>query len=361
MSINAGLVGFGLAGRVFHAPLLEASGIGIVGVVSRQREAVRAALPATRVFPDLDALLAEPRLDLVVIATPNDLHEAQALAALAAGKHVVVDKPMALSIAGADRLMQAAAAASLMLSAFHNRRWDSDFLTLRGVLEAGTLGAVQSFEARWNRYRPAVVDRWRESAAHGGGLLHDLGTHLVDQALLLFGMPDWVQADILAQRAGATVEDAFDLRMGKGRLRVVLGATTLAAEAGPRYRVHGELGSYTSDALDPQEEQARAGMPPTDAAFGLDEKMPGGHIVDGATGAIRSVPAVRGRWIEYYRAVRRAIEARRAAAGASTGPPAPIAPIAPVEPAAARRVLQVIEAARQSSASGSRVPLDGRS
>lgn len=351
MTLAAGLVGFGLAGRVFHAPLLLASGMEIVGVVSRQREAVNAALPAASVLPDLDALLAQPRLDLVVIATPNDQHEAQAMAAFAAGKHVVVDKPMALSAAGADRLIGTAGTASVMLSAFHNRRWDSDFLTLQQVLDGGALGAVQGFEAHWNRYRPAVADRWRERAAHGGGLLFDLGTHLIDQALLLFGMPDWLQADIQAQRAGATVDDAFELRMGKGRSRIVLGASSLAAEAGPRYRVHGELGSYTSDTPDPQEEQLRAGMLPTDAAFGRPAQDVGGHIVDGATGRTRRVLAERGRWVDYYRAVRRAIEARAAAA---------VAPVAPVPAASARQVLQVIEAARRSSETGARVWLAGR-
>jgi scyllo-inositol 2-dehydrogenase (NADP+) len=331
---------------VLHAPLILESGMEIVGVVSRQREAVSAALPAARLLPDLGALLSLPRLDLVVIATPNDLHETQALAALAAGKHAVVDKPMALSGAGAGRLIQAAAETAVTLSAFHNRRWDSDFLTLRRVLDQGTLGPVHSFEARWNRYRPRVPDRWRESASHGGGVLFDLGTHLIDQALLLFGMPDWLQADIYTQRAGATVDDAFELRMGKGCMRIVLGAGSLAAEPGPRYRVQGELGSYTSEALDPQEDQSRAGMPPSDAAFGLQTQGNGGHIVDGATSRGSAVASERGRWTEYYQAVRRAVEHGDAP---------------PVGAVQARQVLQVIEAARQSSQRGARVWLEGRS
>lgn len=345
MTVAVGLVGFGLAGRVFHAPLILESGMEIVGVVSRQREVVSAALPAARLLPDLGALLSLPRLDLVVIATPNDLHETQALAALAAGKHVVVDKPMAVSVAGADRLIQAARESSVTLSAFHNRRWDSDFLTLKRVLNEGALGTVHSSETRWNRYRPKVADRWRESALHGGGVLLDLGTHLIDQVLVLFGMPDWVQADIYAQRAGATVDDAFELRMGKGRMRIVLGAGSLVAEPGPRYRVQGELGSYTSEALDPQEDQSRAGMMPADAGFGLHAQGVSGHIVDGATARGSTVASEPGRWTEYYRAVRRAVENGEAP---------------PVEAVQARQVLQVIEAARQSSQRGARVWLEGR-
>jgi scyllo-inositol 2-dehydrogenase (NADP+) len=345
VSVAVGLVGFGLAGRVFHAPLINASGMEIVGVVSRQREEVSAALPTASLLPDLGALLSLPRLDLVVIATPNDLHELQALAALAAGRHVVVDKPMALSGAGADRLIQAASDSSVMLSAFHNRRWDSDFLTLRRVLEEGTLGTVHGFEARWNRYRPKVPDRWRESASHGGGVLFDLGTHLIDQALLLFGMPDWLQADIYTQRAGATVDDAFELRMGKGRMRIVLGAGSLAAEPGPRFRVLGELGTYTSEALDCQEDQSRAGMKPADPAFGLQTQGAGGRIVDGATARGSAVSSEPGRWTDYYQAVRRSVENGDAP---------------PVGAAQARQVLQVMDAARQSSQRGARVWLDGR-
>ena len=340
MNAAVGLVGFGLAGRVFHAPLILASGMEVVGVVSRQRDAVAAVLPAARVFADLGAMLSLPRLDLVVIATPNDLHEPQALAALAAGRHVVVDKPLALSTTGADRLIQAARESSVVLSAFHNRRWDSDFLTLRRVLGEGALGPVHNFEARWNRHRPKVPDRWRESALHGGGLLFDLGTHLIDQALLLFGMPDWLQADIYTQRAGAAVEDAFELRMAKGRMRIVLGVGSLVAEPGPRYRVQGELGSYSSDALDPQEDQSKAGMLPTAAAFGLPPQGAGGHIIDGATGSSSVVAPERGRWTEYYRAVRRAIEHADAP---------------PVAAAQALQVLRVIEAARQSSQRAARL------
>ena len=175
MTVAVGLVGFGLAGRVFHAPLIRASGMEITGVVSSQREAVASMLPTARVCDDLATLLSLPRLDLVVIATPNDLHESQGVAALAAGKHVVVDKPVALSVTAVERMMHVARDAGRVLVPFHNRRWDSDFLTVQRLIAAGPLGAVHAYEAYWDRYRPQVPDRWREHEQHGGGLLFDLG------------------------------------------------------------------------------------------------------------------------------------------------------------------------------------------
>ena len=349
MSAAVGLVGFGLAGRVFHAPLILGCGMEIVGVVSRQREAVQAALPETRLCADLAALLALPRLDLVVIATPNDLHETQALAALAAGKHVVVDKPMALNVAAAERMMQAARDARRLLIPFHNRRWDSDFLTVQRLIGEGPMGSVHTYEAYWDRFRPIVPDRWREREEHGGGLLFDLGTHLIDQVLTLFGMPDWLQADVYCQRTGATVDDAFEIRLGCGRLRIVLGASALAAQPRPRFRITGELGCFIKVGIDPQEDQLRAGMPPSAPEFGMEAPGAQGRLVLGQTQSASVVPAERGRWREFYDAVRRCIE--------QDSPP-PVAP--PATPQQARNVLQVIEAARTSSRSGARVALEAK-
>ncbi len=287
-------------------------------------------------------MLALPRLDLVVLATPNDLHEPQALAVLAAGKRVVVDKPMALTVAGADRMILAARHIRAGLTPFHNRRWDADFLTVRRVIAEGVLGPIHTFEARWNRYRPSVPDRWRECSAQGGGVLFDLGTHLVDQALSLFGMPDWLQADLYSQRPGTTVEDAFEVRMGSGRLRVVLGASSLVAEPGPRYRVVGDLGSLTMDGIDPQEEQLRAGTTPADTAFGLASSDQGIRLTIPGSAQPATVPMERGGWLEFYRLLRLCIE---------TGSPPPVLP------EDARRVLQVMEAARHSTHSGTRLSM----
>jgi len=342
MPVSVGLVGFGYAARILHRPLIEACGMRIAGVVSGHPEQVRAVLPAIPVLPDVESLLELPGLDIVVIATPNDLHEPQAMTALAAGKIVLVDKPLAPSSAAIDRLMQAASRSGGLLSAFHNRRWDSDFLTVRKLLDSGVLGAVHTYEARWNRYRPEVSDRWREQLSRGGGVLNDLGPHLIDQALLLFGTPEWVQADICCQRDGATVDDAFELRLGIGKLRIILGASCLSADPGPRFWIHGQLGSFCKRGLDVQEEQLKRGESPLDPTFGCEPDSQCGSLTLGNSVAVNLVANEPGRWLEFYARLRECAQSRT--------PP-------PVLPGQAREGMRIIEAARQSSESGRRVPL----
>ena len=232
--INAAVIGFGLAGRFFHTPLLRAAGIAIRAVVSRQSDAVLAVLPNAVVLEDAAQLWARNDIDVVVIATPNHSHAAQAKAALQAGMHVVVDKPLCLRAREADQLIELARAQQRMLTSFQNRRWDADFLTIKHLIETKQLGVLNGFHARWDRFRPAVADRWREHEVAGNGVLYDLGAHLIDQALCLFGTPDWVQADVFTQRAGAKAADGFELLLAKDHARITLGVSTLAANGGPR-------------------------------------------------------------------------------------------------------------------------------
>jgi len=342
MTISVGLVGFGYAARVLHRPLILACGMHVAGVVSRHPEVVHAVLPTTPVFPDVESLLHLPGLDVVVIATPNDLHEQQAMTALGAGKVVLVEKPLTPSTGAADRLIQAADRGRGLLSVFHNRRWDSDFLTVRRVIDSDALGAIHTYEARWNRYRPEVLDRWREHAAHGGGVLNDLGTHLIDQALLLFGNPEWVQADVFYQRVNAIVDDAFELRMGIGKLRIILSANCLSADPGSRFRVHGERGSYCKSGLDVQEDQLRSGLSPQDPEFGREPDTQCGSLTQRDSAGSNGVPSERGNWLGFYTGLRACVE--------RGAPP-------PVLAADAREGLRIIEAARQSSESGMRIQL----
>lgn len=342
MPIEVGLVGFGLSARVLQRPLLEACGLHVAGVVTRQGDAVRELLPDARVLTDLPALLSLPRLELVVIATPNHLHLPQALAALERGKHVVIDKPMALTLAECDLLIEAAGKHNRRLAVFQNRRWDSDFLTLQQLIARETLGPIVSFEARWDRYRPSVPERWREQPECGGGLLYDLGAHLIDQALCLFGAPDWLQAELFTQRDGAVADDGFALRMGKGKLRIALGASSIAADSALRYRLHGLKASYRKRGFDMQEQQLRDGLSPRDANFGVEPVAQWGQLIDGESQAVSSVPAERGDWCAFYRAMRASIEQ-----GTEV----------PVPAQQARRVIRLIEAAWESSASGCRVEL----
>ncbi len=345
MSIAVGLVGYGLSARILQRPLIEAAGMDIVAAVTQQREALRQELPRAQALPDLAALLALPRLELVVIGTPNQLHFPQALAALEAGKHVVIDKPMALDVRQCDRLIEVAEARGLALTVFQNRRWDSDFLTLRHLMASDALGSIMTFEARWDRYRPKVPDRWRERPDQGGGALYDLGPHLIDQALCLFGQPEWIEADVFMQRAGAIVDDAFQIRMGQGMRRILLGSSCIVADASPRYTVHGLKASFRKSGLDLQEQQLRDRLSVTDPAFGVEPTEQWGTLFSADATAPRAVPAERGDWCEFYRMLRHRIESASQASSV------------PVPAREARAVIRLIEAARASSIGGCRLRL----
>jgi scyllo-inositol 2-dehydrogenase (NADP+) len=232
-------------------------------------------------------------------------------------------------------LERIAARTGLKLSVFHNRRWDSDFLTLKSLLAEGALGELRFYRARWDRFRPEVAVRWRERDEAGAGILYDLGSHLIDQALCLFGPPDWVQANLCTQRAGAVVDDAFEILMGRGALRIALAASSVVADHAFRYQLDGTLASYRKSGLDPQEAQLRAGMSPTDRRFGVEPRTQWGRLTVGATTSATRVEPQRGTWSSFYRQMRAAIETD--------------APL-PVKVSEACKVLQIIEAARRSAA-----------
>ncbi len=266
LPVRVGLVGYGYAARTFHAPLIAAaSGLTLAAVCSRDAAKVHADLPDIAVDATPDALFARADIDLVVIPTPNDTHHPLARAALLAGKHVVVDKPFTVTTAQGQELVALARDHSRVLSVFHNRRWDGDFMTLQRLLESGELGRVTHFESHFDRFRPLVRQRWREQAGPGSGLWFDLGPHLLDQALQLFGEPDAIALDRVAQRDGALTDDGFhaQLRYARGThagLRVVLHASALAAAPGPRFVVHGTRGSFVKHGLDPQEEALKTSL-----------------------------------------------------------------------------------------------------
>ncbi|RZI93919.1 MAG: oxidoreductase [Variovorax sp.] len=313
-TLRAGLVGYGFAGQTFHAPVLSAvPGLELAAVASSQPDKVRAAWPGVAVVADAAALVARPDVDLVVVATPNAQHHPVARAALEAGKHVVVDKPFTLDAAEARDLMALAARQDRLLSVYQNRRYDADFLTLCDVLASGRIGRPVYFESHFDRFRPQVRERWREQAVPGAGLWVDLGAHLLDQAVQLFGAPDTLQLDTAILRDGAQVEDHFHalLRYESGPhapLRVVLHASTLAAHAAPRYILHGTKGSYVKHGVDVQEDALRAGERPGGAAWGVDP-TPGELRVAAIDDWVQNstVPNRPGNYVDYYAAVRDAI------------------------------------------------------
>ena len=344
MSIRTGLIGYGLAGRIFHLPFLLAAGMEIRAVATSRAAEIERDLPGADCESDPIRLIDRDDLDLVVIATPNASHFPLAKAALEAGKHVVVDKPFTLNTREADDLIAVAEKCNRLLTVFHNRRWDSDFLTLGSCLGRGDLGEVVSYQCRYDRYRPEVRDRWREHPEPGSGLLFDLGSHLIDQALVLFGRPDWLIADIFMQRPGAETDDGFHLLMGKGRLRIVLAAGSLVAAPEPRFVVHGSRGSFLKSGSDVQEQQLRDGAMPDHAGFGEEPPEQQAHltIMQDGVPQTRTVPSCPGRYVDFYRDVRDAIEAKAAL---------------PVTAREARDVINIIELAFRSHHEGRRIEL----
>ena len=292
------LIGYGFAGRTFHAPLIRAvPGLSLVLVASSDPARVQADLPGVEVASDPMQAATDPCIDLVVIASPNHSHAPLARAALRAGRHVVVDKPLTPTLAEATELASLARKHGRMLSVFQNRRWDSDFLAVRQAIAEGRIGEVVHFESRIERYRPQVRVRWREQAGPASGLWWDLGPHLVDQALQLFGRPQSVLASLAAQREGAATNDWAHVVLEYPTRRVVLHAAMLAAAAPARFIVHGSHGSLVKRGADPQEAQLIAGVRPGDMAWGHDEDDLLWH--DGA-GVTHALPSPRGDQSCYY-------------------------------------------------------------
>lgn len=349
--LRVGLVGYGLAGSAFHAPLIATTpGLRLhaVATTSPQRRAQLAAEhPQARAVDHAGQLLADPSaLDLVVIASPNQTHVPIARAALQAGLPVVVDKPIAATTAEARELAELASARGLMLTVFQNRRWDSDFRTVKQLLADGVLGTVHRFESRFERWRPQLTPGWRESAdpAQAGGVLYDLGSHLVDQALHLFGPAVSVYAEVDARRPGAAVDDdAFVALTHACGVRSHLWMSALAGQLGPRLRVLGDRSAYTVHGLDPQEAALRAGQRPG-AGWGLVPEADWGLL--GTEDDAKPNPSLPGDYPAFYAAVAAALRA---------GAPEK----APVDPYDAVAALTVLEAARLSAAEGRTVALPG--
>ena len=282
-------------------------------------------------------------MDLVVIATPNETHFELARQALRFGKNVVVDKPFTTSITEAVELIALAKQSKKLLSVFHNRRWDADFLTLRKLLAEGVLGEIVEFESHFDRYRPEVGKRWRDRPGPGGGLWYDLGPHLVDQVIELFGLPESLDADLEAQRVGAEAVDYFHVLLRYGRRRVILHGSCLISHENARFSVHGTKGSFIKQGLDKQEDALKKGTAPGGPEWGRDPNE--GTLTTWQDGVRQAepVPNIPGDYLAYYEQVRDAIK---------EGAPNPV----PGEEAVA--VMAVLEKAQQSSSARCEFPLN---
>jgi predicted dehydrogenase len=262
--IATGVIGYGLGGSVFHAPFISAvPTLRLDAIVQRSGNQAATAWPGTRILRSVEELLADTAIKLVVVSTPNPTHFAMARQALQAGKNVVIDKPFTTTSAQARELIDLAKAKELTLIPFHNRRWDGDFLTLRQLLAEQRLGRLVTFDSHFDRFRPIPRENtWKEVGDPSNGMLFDLGPHLLDQALFLFGMPDSLMADIRKDRDQTDIEDAFDITLYYPKLRAHISASYLACDASPRFLLHGTHGSFRKFGLDPQEPACVAGQRP---------------------------------------------------------------------------------------------------
>jgi scyllo-inositol 2-dehydrogenase (NADP+) len=297
--VRTAVIGYGLGGRTFHVPLISAvPSLDLTAIVTSQSDLVHTEWPGIEVRRGAESVLDDSAIDLVVISTPNDTHFDLATRALRAGKHVVVDKPFTVTVAEAEGIVAAAAAAGRVLSVFHNRRWDADFLTLQRLLREGTLGDVNYIESHYDRCRPIVRDRWREHDVPGAGTWYDLGAHVVDQVLYLWGPPLAITADLMAQRPGATATDYFHVILEySGHRRAVLHGGSLAPNSSLRFVVHGSNGSYIKHGLDTQEASLKAGEGPGSVNYGIDSVE--GELTS-AAGIVTRVHNERGTYASFY-------------------------------------------------------------
>ncbi|MCV2531940.1 oxidoreductase [Enterobacter wuhouensis] len=307
-SIRVGLIGYGYAGKTFHAPLIAGTpGMTLAAVSSSDAAKVHADWPNVPVVSEPKHLFNDPNIDLIVIPTPNDTHFPLAKAALEAGKHVVVDKPFTVTLSQARELEALAKSLGRLLSVFHNRRWDSDFLTVKALLSEGTLGEIAYFESHFDRYRPQVRNRWREQAGPGSGIWYDLAPHLLDQAVNLFGLPVSMTVDLAQLRPGAQATDYFHAVLSYPQRRIILHGTMLAAAESARYILHGTRGSYVKFGLDPQEDRLKNGERLPQEDWGYDMRDGVVTRAEGETLVEETLLTLPGNYPAYYAAIRDAL------------------------------------------------------
>ena len=346
--IPVALIGFGLAGRAFHAPVISrVPGLRLAAILQRSGNEAAQLFPSARIVRTIDELLAIDEIRLVVIATPNDTHFPLAQKCLAAGRDVVVDKPFTTTMEEAVSLVRFARQAGRLLTVYQNRRYDGDFQAVQQVVASGALGRIVRFESNYDRFRPQLkTGAWREQSVPGAGILFDLAPHLIDNALVLFGTPDAITADIRCERNHAIADDSFDLMLHYPRgVRAVLRATMLAATARSRFRLHGTKGAYVKHAFDVQEPKLRAGLIPWEETLTETEQRANEGVltIANADGTLREqrVPPRKTDYREFYANVRDAILGRAELA---------------VTPQHALNVMQVLELARESSRQRCTIP-----
>jgi scyllo-inositol 2-dehydrogenase (NADP+) len=336
--INTALCSFGMSGRVFHAPFINLHpGLNLYGVWERTKNLAAAKYPGVQTFRALETMLEDEAVELVIVNTPSVTHFEYAQKCLEAGKHVVVEKPFTATTQQARTLINLAAEKKKILSVYHNRRYDSDFRTIKKVLDNGWLGELVEVNIHYDRYVPVLSPKvHKETPTPAVGCLYDLGAHLIDQALNLFGMPLAVFADIAANRPGSLVDDYFDLKLFYPGFRVTLKSSYYVREALPGYQLHGKKGSFIKPKTDVQETQLQAGVLPGGDTWGTEPEAEWGLLHTEREGTVirEYIASEQGNYGDYYRILYNAIIQNKPA---------------PVQPEEALRVIQIIEAAGNSN------------
>ena len=336
--LSVGLIGYGMAGRTFHAPVIQSvPNLRLKKVVERHTNEARKRYPWVEVVPDATALLQDEEIKLVVIATPNISHFDLARQSLKANKHVVVEKPFTTTSGQAQELIDLARQQNKIISVNHNRRWDGDFQTVKKLLEGRLLGRLVEYESHYDRFRNHPrPNAWREEEGAGGGILFDLGSHLIDQAQVLFGVPRMITSDIRVQRDFAKATDSFELLLHYDDLKVTLKAGMLVREQSPRFILHGTEGSFVKYGFDPQEEALKRGFTPSESNWGNEPREQWGKLITqvGGLDLEGQVKTIAGCYQSFYQNIVDAISARAELA---------------VKPEEAMSTIRIIELAIESS------------
>jgi scyllo-inositol 2-dehydrogenase (NADP+) len=302
--IRVGVVGYGMAAKVMHLPFITTmKEYRLVSVLERHRSDSLEKYPYVKVIREIDEMVSDPELDLIVITTPNDTHFSYTQKALAAGKHVALEKPFTNTSEEARLLIDLSKKYNRVLSVFHNRRYVADFLTMKKILNEKLLGDIVEYEGHFDRYRPELrPNSWREDNKPGSGILYDLGSHLIDQALYLFGIPKTITADIRLQRPQSRIDDYFDLALDYGFIKAILKSSMLVREPGPRYMIHGTIGSFIKYGEDPQEALLKEGALPNTPHWGEEPEEQWGLLHTEINGKIlkEKYPSLPGNFGFYY-------------------------------------------------------------
>lgn len=278
-TLNAGILSYGMSGLIFHAPLLFCSeGFNIKKIWERTKTLSRKRYPKTEIVKSLKDITEDPDIDLVIVNTPDNTHFEYSLESLKQGKHVVVEKPFTLQVHEGEQLIKTAKEKGCILSVFQNRRWDGDFLTVQKIIKEEFLGRLVEFESHFDRYRNYIQESWKEDPDSGSGTIYNLGSHMIDQALVLFGKPRSVWADIRKLRDGAKVDDSYNINLEYPDVKVNLKGGYLLREQGPRYILHGTNGSFFKYGIDPQEEALKQGNWPDSSGWGTEPEKDWGIL-----------------------------------------------------------------------------------